>query len=188
MQPLSRDQLTVDELMNQLSLLGTSVRLCPNCGGLVPADRRSDAIYCGPPCTKSASAKRVRAAASAEKKRKRQDRWNLVRRMKRAGTYVPKPSKYTCELDMRLQKRFGISLLDWQAQHAKQGGCCAICEKEVEQRPSHRTHTDHCHRTGRFRGILCHQCNTALGDFRDDPELLLKAVQYLKRHAMDSAA
>jgi hypothetical protein len=174
--------------MEQLSLLGAGVRLCQHCGQLIAASKRKDAIYCGPKCTKSASQKRLRASVTAEKKRKRQDRWNLVRKMKRAGTYVSRPLKYSCELDMRLQKRFGISLREWEAQHARQGGCCAICEKAVESRPSHRTHTDHCHATGQFRGILCHQCNTALGDFQDDPELLEKAASYLREATLGTPA
>lgn len=38
---------------------------------------------------------------------------------------------------------------------------------------------DHCHKTGEFRGFLCKKCNTALGMLNDDPEMFLKAAQYL---------
>jgi 5-methylcytosine-specific restriction endonuclease McrA len=39
---------------------------------------------------------------------------------------------------------------------------------------------DHCHRTGRVRGVLCTNCNIGLGHFKDDPALLEKAIQYLQ--------
>lgn len=40
-------------------------------------------------------------------------------------------------------------------------------------------HLDHCHETGKFRGVLCHHCNLALGHFQDDVARVLKAVDYL---------
>lgn len=43
-------------------------------------------------------------------------------------------------------------------------------------------HIDHCHTTNTFRGLLCHQCNIGLGNFKDNPELLVKAIAYLKEH------
>lgn len=46
---------------------------------------------------------------------------------------------------------------------------------------------DHCHETGEFRGFLCHSCNTALGGFRDDPEILLNAIAYLQGHKQKSS-
>lgn len=58
-------------------------------------------------------------------------------------------------------------------------GKCAVCGvSEVEC--NMRLAMDHCHKTGFFRGWLCVACNTAIGMLKDDPELLLRAVEYLE--------
>lgn len=57
-----------------------------------------------------------------------------------------------------------------------QGGCCAIC-----QEPCADPCLDHCHATNALRGVLCRNCNLGLGYFRDEPDRLLAAVDYLQR-------
>lgn len=59
-----------------------------------------------------------------------------------------------------------------------QDGKCKICgNKPTTQRG---LHVDHCHKTGVVRGLLCHGCNTGLGNMKEDPEILLKAIAYLR--------
>ena len=60
----------------------------------------------------------------------------------------------------------------------KQDGKCAICSKT--NKSGKRLFVDHCHRTGRIRGLLCGPCNNAIGLFYDNPELMNKAAAYLK--------
>jgi hypothetical protein len=59
-----------------------------------------------------------------------------------------------------------------------QGGCCALCGSDF---PGGRGRfvVDHCHDTGRIRGLLCNLCNVGLGALRDSPQLLQKAIHYL---------
>lgn len=62
---------------------------------------------------------------------------------------------------------------------------CAICRKaETCKDPHHdrprRLSIDHCHKTGLVRGLLCHSCNTALGKFKDDIQMMKQAIEYLK--------
>lgn len=84
-----------------------------------------------------------------------------------------------------LNRSFGISLDDYKRMHQEQSGVCAVCgEKE-----SHRykgdvrsLSVDHCHATGAIRQLLCHSCNHGLGCFRDNPELMRAAAQYIEHH------
>lgn len=56
---------------------------------------------------------------------------------------------------------------------------CGICQTLLTRKNGKKVMYDHCHNTGAFRGFLCRSCNTSLGKFKDDRELLLKAVDYL---------
>lgn len=56
---------------------------------------------------------------------------------------------------------------------------CAICHTTDWRGRHGKPNVDHCHATGRVRGILCSECNYGLGKFRDDPALLQSAIDYL---------
>jgi len=74
--------------------------------------------------------------------------------------------------------RYGITPEQYNELFEKQKGLCAICGKEQEA----RLHVDHCHNTKVVRGLLCGNCNRALGLMKDNIEFLLKAVNYLQDH------
>lgn len=69
-----------------------------------------------------------------------------------------------------------LSYEDFKKLLIKQKGVCVICGKATKNRLS----VDHCHKTGKVRGLLCNLCNTSLGGFHDNIELLKKAIKYLK--------
>lgn len=64
---------------------------------------------------------------------------------------------------------------------AAQNGVCAICGAE-EAGGRGQFHADHDHATNTPRGVLCHRCNIALGHFRDNPEILQSAIEYLNKY------
>jgi hypothetical protein len=74
-----------------------------------------------------------------------------------------------------LVRRYGISAADADRMLEEQNGLCAICtEKPAE-------HVDHCHDSGRVRGLLCFNCNGGLGQFGDRVDILSRAIDYLER-------
>ena len=85
-----------------------------------------------------------------------------------------------------LKKMFGITLQDYQRMAEAQNYRCAICggfETGVDkQGVPRRMPVDHCHATGKIRELLCSVCNRALGGFRDRPDLLRKAAEYIEKH------
>lgn len=79
----------------------------------------------------------------------------------------------------RLQK-YGVTPEQYDALMETQGGACAICLRAFgPDRYRDRAHVDHCHDTGRVRGLLCPSCNTALGHLRDSVPNLERAIAYL---------
>lgn len=78
----------------------------------------------------------------------------------------------------KLKMRYGITFGERDALIKEQGHKCAICGGG----PGHKGwHVDHCHRSGRVRGILCFKCNTGLGNFRDNEAFLQSAINYLRK-------
>ncbi len=73
----------------------------------------------------------------------------------------------------KIKYRYGLSLEEYQRMYEYQSGVCGICAKDV------KLNIDHCHSTGKVRGLLCMDCNHGIGNFRDDPKLLLSAIAYL---------
>ena len=79
----------------------------------------------------------------------------------------------------RLKRTYNISLEEYNTMLEKQDNCCAICSKNVTLLTS-KLAVDHNHKTNETRGLLCINCNTALGGFKDDIIIIEKALNYLK--------
>jgi len=80
---------------------------------------------------------------------------------------------------------YGISKDEYFQMLDNQEGVCAICKGEERTRDTSTNKVralavDHCHDTGNVRGLLCRACNLALGFFKDNPDLLNRAIQYLE--------
>ena len=89
----------------------------------------------------------------------------------------PEPDR-TTRRRSHLRKYYGLTLEQYDALLASQGGCCAICENPKPEAEK-SWHVDHDHQSGKVRGLLCGACNRGLGHFKDNPNLLLAAADYV---------
>ncbi|MGW7549049.1 endonuclease VII domain-containing protein [Streptomyces sp. NPDC054770] len=75
------------------------------------------------------------------------------------------------------KRKYGLTEAERDALIASQRGVCCICLSAPA------AHVDHCHETGRVRGVLCFSCNAALGQFKDQPEVIRRAAAYVEGNA-----
>lgn len=76
------------------------------------------------------------------------------------------------------RQTYGLTLEQIDAMLAAQDSKCATCKGELTKRP----HVDHCHDTGNIRGVLCGNCNNALGLVHDNPATLRAMADYIELH------
>lgn len=74
--------------------------------------------------------------------------------------------------------KYGITRDELQVLLDKQGNKCAICSRSQDEL-GYKLYLDHCHTTDKNRGLLCRECNTGIGYFKDNPDLLNSAITYL---------
>ena len=81
----------------------------------------------------------------------------------------------------KLRQKYGLTLEDYDKMMEAQNGKCKICgSSETKNKRYEFLPVDHCHTTGKVRGLLCDFCNVGLGRFEDDIERLENAIKYLK--------
>jgi Recombination endonuclease VII len=83
--------------------------------------------------------------------------------------------------EAKLKSKYGITLAQYEQMLEDQHHACACCGT-TEIPPKGYWHIDHCHVSGKVRGILCHHCNLGLGHFRDNCATLRTAIAYLEKH------
>lgn len=88
------------------------------------------------------------------------------------------PYVYEVDKDAKLKRTYGISYQEYLTILEVQQNSCAICGVDQED-VSRAFAVDHCHDTGKIRGLLCSNCNTGIGNLRDDVGLLQRAIEYL---------
>jgi len=89
------------------------------------------------------------------------------------------PEKYArSNKSSRYKKVYGVTIDQVEAMAEAQGNACPACDCSFEERVPH---IDHCHATGKVRGLLCGPCNQALGLTKDNPETLRRLAAYLEQ-------
>lgn len=98
--------------------------------------------------------------------------------------YCGEPCAEEAHRERYYQRTYGIGVKEWRAMHEDQAGLCAICLGEgFHMREDHQQKlmVDHCHDTGQVRGLLCHNCNRALGLLQDSKRIVKRVLEYLER-------
>lgn len=116
-------------------------------------------------------------------KKKRNEDWPKIKkaRDKKKGKI------YTTNRNGHLKRKYGIDLSEYNSMLEKQNNVCYICKKPESKKFKGNEErvqplsVDHCHKTGKVRGLLCDSCNNGLGNFFDNIEYLQNAIDYIKK-------
>lgn len=125
--------------------------------------------FTGRPCPNGHVAARI--VTSAQCRQCKRDRNNRPSEAVKASRAKRGPGYH-------LARTYGLTVEDVKAMLEQQGGNCATCVRPLMGKP----HVDHCHTSGKVRGLLCGSCNRALGLVRDQVDVLSRMIDYLQAH------
>lgn len=80
-----------------------------------------------------------------------------------------------------LKNSYNVTIEEYNTLFEKQNGCCAICGKHQSEfiLP---LFVEHCHKTGKVRGLMCNKCNVGIGCFEDNPIIINNALKYINKN------
>jgi hypothetical protein len=159
---------------------------CVECGNLLtannwqPSKKERNSKRCSS-CCNARSAKWKES--NPEKVKEYKNKWSIKNKDK-IKIYK---TKVTTENKRKhsIKTYYGVSWEEYLNIYQKSDGKCSICATPLSVHKEQNKETacvDHCHTTGKIRGILCRTCNRGIGYLRDSPELLKIAAGYLEKH------
>lgn len=167
---------------------GLETRLCAVCDQSFEVTKRSRKRYCSSHC-------KARASALAQIARNREAKRGRI--CENCGEEIPaekqRSARYCSEACRKahagpmirrrcmLKTNYGLTLEQYDALLDSQGGVCALCGGD-DPGVKGVWHVDHCHDSLAVRGLLCSPCNTGLGQFKDRPDVLRRAADYVERN------
>lgn len=104
--------------------------------------------------------------------------------IKQKKHYYKNPQKRT-ELKRKFEvlRKYGITLDQYNQMVIDQNGLCKICNKPETDPHKKNLSIDHCHLTGKVRGLLCNHCNRGIGLLKEDYDILQRAADYLRTYS-----
>ena len=160
--------------------------LCRHCG---EAFDKAYAIYCSKRCSNAAAyinrrdnkspLGHTRCANCGEKFLQKRSIQFCCSKLCSSALYRRTRISSDKKRDYRRRYTYGVTPDDWSRMWTEQEGLCKICPKPLGLDDGSYA-IDHCHDSGLVRGILCRECNLGLGYFKDSPELLRLAAQYVE--------
>ena len=141
----------------RIILTGPGKRNCAQCG-VEFLKQKNSSKYCSDECKKKTRSEKLRTRLSDPGFKEKFQTWHKF---------------------YRLQKGYGLSREDYENMLSSQGGVCAICMEHEKQ-----LCVDHDHSTQKVRGLLCHDCNRAIGLLRESEANMNRAIAYLKENRL----
>jgi hypothetical protein len=133
-----------------------------------------------------------KASARESYRRHAKDRWAKAKawREENYERHIAQRREYRAknrdELNRKKRERrikaYGLSLEEYQRRLSSQGNRCAICTRKPAD-GRRKLVIDHCHKTGKVRGLICNECNWAIGLISDNPVIAIRISKYLHKHA-----
>jgi hypothetical protein len=135
----------------------TETKRCYACGETKPVSEfyRSNKVYYQKECKTC--------------NRERKYKWHQTEQGKRSSA------------NTKLKARFGITIDEYEAMYEQQGGKCLCCG-DTESYLGHRLAVDHCHETGKIRGLLCKSCNVGLGNLKENKQFISNLLKYVENY------
>ena len=164
----------------QTRLLRNKCKVCSNIRKNRPASRRKKRKECPDGIAHCTLCKQDKSIDSFDKSTSSPN--GLHSHCKKCRSEYGKNRPFPMRRRQNIKGKYGISTEDYRSMHDAQGGCCAICGQKgnvIIDGIDDSLRIDHDHSTGVVRGLLCHQCNHGLGNFKDSPENLSNAIDYL---------
>lgn len=175
-------------LNNCLMVSENGTKVCSKCGKEKPVsefskDKNSSDGYTYQ-CKECRNKKyREYYAAHPEKRKEKNDKQKDLRK-----EYYSNPERKFAYRKRYIEREFGIKYEDYDKMLEEQHGVCAICGKPETKPNAKYLAVDHNHETGEVRGLLCNNCNRALGLLKDNVDVLQNAINYLKKHERSNSS
>lgn len=153
-------------------------RTCPACGG--PVTGRPNKVYCERRCYRLTHMRRTKGIEPPQLDRPCGHCSKTFRSHDGRQDYCTDTCMRTAKSLRQVRRLYGIAPSDYLALVERQGGVCAICRQPERTERNRLLTVDHCHQTGQVRGLLCSQCNRAIGLLGDDPKKIRAAAAYVE--------
>lgn len=144
---------------------------------------RTDQVYCTRPCGKRTAVRRSRGLTPVVRA-SRECGWCEVTFTSTDGRklYCSADCARIGQLLDEIGGKYGLAVKQYRRMYVAQGETCAICRNPESGPGRFMLCIDHCHESGQVRGLLCSNCNRAIGLLRDDPKVIATAAKYVLEH------
>ncbi len=149
--------------------------ICSECGIVLVEECGVRGAFCGPCCTKAARTVVLNQLFGPSPVVTKAKAYKVQAVLRNGKNPFLRENKKTIRQRGNF-KKYGLTPADFREMRTAQSEVCKICKKVNGRK---ELAVDHCHKTGKVRGLLCTNCNMGIGYFKDNPELLRLAADYL---------